>query len=76
MPAAIALPVQHTTPRPLSPPDISQFIRLDQCERYLRVHERIHGARVLRNHDVTPQSIQLFTRSGADFEWLLEQAVA
>jgi hypothetical protein len=59
MPAAIALPIQHTTPRPLSPTDISQFIRLDQCERYLRLHERIHGAHLLRDYDVTPQSFSL-----------------
>ncbi len=29
----------------LSPTDLSQFIRLDQCERYLRLrlHERLRG---------------------------------
>jgi hypothetical protein len=33
----------------ISPTDVSQFIRLDQCERYLRLrlHERSAGARFL-----------------------------
>ena len=57
--------------RKLSPTDISQFIRLDQCERYLRLrlHERSAGVRFMRDYGVTPQSIPpLLTRSGASFE--------
>ena len=57
--------------RKLSPTDISQFIRLEQCERYLRLrlHERSAGVRFMRDYGVTPQSIPpLLTRSGASFE--------
>jgi hypothetical protein len=43
----------------ISPTDVSQFIRLDQCERYLRLllHERSAGARFLYDYGVVPQSI-------------------
>lgn len=64
--------------RQITPTDISQFIRLDQCERYLRLrlHERSFGATFMRDADVTPQSIPpLLTRSGARFEELTEVAV-
>ena len=63
--------------RSLSPTDISQFIRLEQCERYLRLrlHERTHGTRFLREYGVKPQSIPpLLTRSGASFERHVEAA--
>ncbi len=79
MTTSIALPVIGHTPRPLSPTDISQFIRLEQCERYLRLrlHERTHGTRFLRDYDVTPQSIPpILTESGARFEQRVEAAVA
>ncbi|MCA1670032.1 MAG: PD-(D/E)XK nuclease family protein, partial [Thermomicrobia bacterium] len=55
----------------LSPTDISQFIRLDQCERYLRLrlHERGVNANFLRQYGVAPVSVTpLLTRSGATFE--------
>ena len=64
--------------RPISPTDVSQFIRLDQCQRYLRLrlHERIAGRRFLRDYGVAPQPIQpLLTRTGARFEEEIERAV-
>jgi hypothetical protein len=60
-----------TAPTAISPTDVSQFIRLEQCQRYLRLRlqERQHGNRFLRDADVAPQSIPpILTRSGARFE--------
>lgn len=56
---------------PISPTDVAQFVRLDQCRRFLRLrlHERLDGARFLRDFDVAPQEIPpLLTRAGAEFE--------
>src|SRR5918998_4990218 len=53
----------------ISPTDVSQFIRLDQCERYLRLrlHERSAGMRFMYDYGVVPQSIPfLLTQSGSD----------
>jgi CRISPR/Cas system-associated exonuclease Cas4 (RecB family) len=72
-------PIDPDGQRKLAPTDISQFIRLDQCDRYLRLrlHERAFGQRFMREYDVTPQSIPaLLTRSGADFEMKTESVVA
>lgn len=75
------LPVIDATPslRKISPTDISQYIRLDQCRRYLRLrlHERAHGQRFMTNYGVAPQSIPpILTLSGGDFEKHVEQAAA
>jgi hypothetical protein len=62
----------------ISPTDISQFIRLEQCERYLRLrlHERSQGQRFMREYGVVAQSIpSLLTRSGAVFEDRIEQTI-
>ncbi len=67
-----------SVPRKISPTDISQFIRLDQCERYLRLrlHERAQGQKFLYEYGVAPQSIPpILTQSGADFEESIESAV-
>lgn len=64
--------------RRVSPTDISQFIRLDQCQRYLalRLKERREGLRFIYDYGVTPQAIPpLLTRSGATFEKEVEAAV-
>jgi predicted RecB family nuclease len=64
-------PHTGTAPTAISPTDVSQFIRLEQCQRYLRLRlqERLHGNRFLRDADVAPQSIPpILTRSGARFE--------
>src|SRR5215216_3386965 len=63
----------------ISPTDVSQFIRLDQCERYLRLrlHERSAGMRFMVDYGVVPQSIPpLLTQSGALFEEGVERVVA
>ncbi len=63
---------------PISPTDISQFIRLDQCERYLRLrlHERTAGPSFMNDYGVVPQSIPpLLTRSGERFEERIETLV-
>ncbi len=71
-------PIDPDGQRKIAPTDISQFIRLEQCERYLRLrlHERAFGQRFMRDYDVTPQSIPvLLTRSGSDFEVRTEEVV-
>jgi hypothetical protein len=65
--------------RAVTPTDVAQFIRLEQCERYLRLrlHERAAGPRFMRDFDVVPQSIPpLLTRSGQRFEAGMETAIA
>ncbi|HYH13414.1 MAG TPA: AAA domain-containing protein [Thermomicrobiales bacterium] len=67
-----------TSPRTISPTDISQFIRLEQCERYLslRLRERAEGRDFLLAEDVAPQSIPpILTRSGASFEQSVESEI-
>ncbi len=68
-----------TPPLRISPTDVSQFIRLDQCERFLRLqlHWRANGQDFMRDYDVAPQSIPpILTRSGADFESAVESGIA
>src|SRR5215212_2472473 len=63
----------------ISPTDVSQFIRLEQCERYLRLrlHERSAGRQFMVDFGVVPQSIPpLLTRSGEQFEERVERTVA
>ncbi|MFN8591630.1 MAG: AAA domain-containing protein [Thermomicrobiales bacterium] len=58
---------------------MSQFVRLDQCRRYLRLalHARAAGLGFLRDYDVAPQEIPpLLTRAGAEFERRVEIAAA
>jgi predicted RecB family nuclease len=65
-------------PRQFSPTDLAQFIRLEQCQRYLRLrlHQRAASLDVVRAYGVVPQTMPpLLTRSGADFEAMIEQAV-
>jgi predicted RecB family nuclease len=67
-----------STPTGVSPTDISQFIRLDQCQRFLRLqlHLRNHGESFLKDYNVSLQTIpQLLTRSGATFEASIEEDV-
>src|SRR5688500_13234515 len=63
----------------ISPTDVSQFIRLDQCERYLRLrlHARSSSDRFMRDYGVNLQSIPpLLTQSGTLFEEKVERTVA
>ncbi|MFN8485376.1 MAG: AAA domain-containing protein [Anaerolineae bacterium] len=65
--------------RRLSPTDISQFIRLEQCGRYLRFQmaERTGGRNFMREYDVAPQAMTpLLTQSGRVFEGRVEAAVS
>src|SRR5438270_13417013 len=63
----------------ITPTDVSQYIRLEQCRRYLRLrlHERSNGREFLTDYGVWPQTIPpLLTRSGSEFEAKTEEAVA
>jgi AAA domain/PD-(D/E)XK nuclease superfamily len=58
---------------------VSQFVRLDQCRRYLRLalHERAAGSGFMERYDVAPQAITpLLTRAGQEFEEDVEAAAA
>lgn len=57
--------------------DVSQFIRLEQCHRFLRFRlAQGVGQRFMESYDVTMQRITpLLTRSGRQFEQEVEQAV-
>lgn len=62
--------------RRISPTMVSQFIRLDQCRRFLRLalHGRNVSQRFLYAYDVAPQEISpLLTRAGAEFEERVEE---
>lgn len=63
----------------ISPTDISQFIRLEQCERYLRLrlHEKSINRSFMQDYGVTPQAIPpLLTLSGSDFEKEVEEVIS
>ncbi len=73
------IPIETITPRTIAPTDIAQYIRLDQCARYLRLrlHEHRHGRDFLYGFGVAPQAIPpILTKSGARFEEQIEQQVA
>jgi hypothetical protein len=58
-------------PIAVSPTDVAQFVRLDQCRRFLRLrlHELRDGSAFLRAAGVAPQEAPpLLARSGVDFE--------
>ncbi len=63
----------------LTPTDVSQFLRLEECERYLRLrlYQKAHGDGFLYDFDVAPQAITpLLTAAGLDFERRVEKAAA
>ena len=67
---------QQAIPLPVSPTDLSQYVRLDQCQRFLRLqlHSRAFGEGFLADFDVAQQTIPpILTRSGATFEQVVEQ---
>src|SRR3954447_3798204 len=78
---SIPLPVvpdPASQPLRISPTDVSQFVRLEQCERYLRFRlaER-SGRSFLREYDVSPQRITpLLSLSGREFEESAEKEIA
>src|SRR4051812_8498645 len=64
-------------PLRISPTDVSQFVRLEQCERYLRFRlaER-SGRTFMREYDVAPQRITpLLSLSGREFEESVEKEI-
>ncbi len=71
LPATVSLPVLPASrPLRLTPTDVSQFVRLEQCERYLRFRlaERA-GQKFMEEYDVIPQRITpLLSLSGSTFE--------
>ena len=78
MPTATrSLPVLPANrPLRLTPTDVSQFVRLEQCERFLRFRlaERA-GQKFMEDYDVTPQRITpLLSLSGHEFEEGVEKA--
>ncbi len=76
--ATIALPVLPAgRPWRLTPTDVSQFVRLEQCERFLRFRlaERA-GQKFMDEYHVTPQRITpLLSLSGHEFEEGIEKAL-
>src|SRR5271165_6907854 len=76
--ATVSLPVfPGNVPLRLTPTDVSQFVRLEQCERFLRFRlaERA-GQKFMEEYDVNPQRITpLLTQSGHDFEETVENDV-
>jgi hypothetical protein len=72
-------PVDGTVRRRISPTDISQYIRLQQCRRFLalRLKEHSGGRNILAEYGVVPEATgPLLTRSGASFEALVEAEAA
>src|SRR6476646_4723519 len=71
----VSLPVLPAgDPLRLTPTDVSQFVRLEQCERYLRFRlgERA-GQKFMDEYDVIPQRITpLLSLSGSNFEGGIE----
>src|SRR5947209_308511 len=74
----VSLPVLPPAgPLRLTPTDVSQFVRLEQCERYLRFRlaERA-GQKFMEEYDVIPQRITpLLSLSGHEFEEGVEKAL-
>lgn len=74
----ISLPVMPPGgPLRLTPTDVTQFVRQEQCERYLRfrIAERA-GQKFMKAYDVTPQRVTpLLSLSGAGFEHAVETQV-
>ncbi len=64
--------------RQISPTDVATYVRLEQCERYLRLRmEHTSNPNLMRDYGVRFQSIPpLLTRSGARFEQRVESSVS
>src|SRR3954471_21818625 len=77
--AAVSLPVlPHDGPLRRTPTEVFQFVRLEQCERYLRFRlaERA-GQKFMEDYDVIPQRITpLLSLSGHTFEEGIETDLA
>src|SRR3984893_9467269 len=77
--AAVSLPVLPAgRPMRLTPTDVTQFVRFEQCERFLRFRlaERA-GQKFMKEYDVNPQRITpLLSLSGHDFEEDIEKSLS
>jgi hypothetical protein len=75
MPTTVSLPVLPANrPMRLTPTDVTQFVRLEQCERYLRFRlaDRA-GQQFMEEYDVIPQRLTpLLSLSGSSFEQGIE----
>lgn len=72
-------PAEPPPDQRLTPTDIAQFLRLNECPRYLkmRLHERRKGSKFLAKYSVAPQAIPpLLTLSGQRFEQHIEHAAS
>ena len=72
----IELPVHQ---KKITPTDLSQYVRLDRCERFLRLrlHERNDGRGFLKQAGVTAEAIPaILTRSGLAFEQAMLAQIA
>ena len=79
MPTAHNASLDFDTAQSLSPTDVTTFIRLEQCERYLRLrlHERHAGLGFMKEFGGVPQGISPLLRfSGAEFETKVETQLA
>src|SRR5881398_3653390 len=78
LPSSVPLPVLPASrPLRLTPTDVSQFVRLEQCERFLRFRlaERA-GQKFMEEYDVNPQRITpLLSLSGHNFEEGIEKSL-
>ena len=73
------IPITAPGPHAIAPTDVAQFIRLGQCQRYLRLHldERTGHSCFMRDAGVATQPIPpLLTASGRAFELATERDIA
>ena len=74
----VSLPVLTPDhPWRLTPTDVTQFVRFEQCERFLRFRlaERA-GQKFMEEYDVNPQRITpLLSLSGQEFEVSIEETL-
>src|SRR5947209_5163195 len=78
MPSSVALPILPANrPLRLTPTDVSQFVRLEQCERFLRFRLAGRaGQKFMEEYDVNPQRITpLLSLSGHEFEEGIEETL-
>jgi len=72
-------PLSESQTKTIVPTDVARFVRLGQCERFLRfrLHERAHGTGFMGEYGVRAQRIPaLFPRSGQEFEDRIEGEAA
>lgn len=79
MPEPCLPPLDMHATRTIAPTDVARFVRLQQCERFLRfrLHERTLGTGFMADYGVQAQQIPLlFPRSGLEFEDQIEAEAA